>query len=69
MKDFKIIDKSEVWSKLHEGKRILAVVLYPGPSIFKREFDTGIHEIRIESIRRINYLIDKVDNVEFYEEL
>ncbi len=63
MKNFKQIDKRDVWPKLQDGKRVYVV-------IFKSVlFTEGLNDLsRIWSVHNINKLLTEEDVV-FYEEI
>lgn len=63
MKNFKQIDKCDVWPKLQDGKRVYVV-------IFKSSlFTEGLNDLtRHWPVRNINKLLTEEDVV-FYEEL
>lgn len=63
MKNFKQIDKSDVWPHLQAGKRVYAV-------IFKSmNFHMGIIDLAEDLlVYRINQLL-KEENIVFYEEI
>lgn len=63
MKNFKQIDKCDVWPKLQDGKRVYVV-------IFKSSlFTEGLNDLtRQWPVRNINKLLTEED-VAFYEEI
>lgn len=62
MKDFKQIDKCDVWPHLQAGKKVFAVIL---KSI---KFTTGLKYLYVRwDVGDINKIL-KEDNVVFYEE-
>jgi hypothetical protein len=63
MKNFKQIDKCDVWPKLQDGKRVYVV-------IFKSVlFTEGLNDLsRVWSVHNINKLLTEEDVV-FYEEI
>lgn len=63
MKNFKQIDKCDVWPKLQDGKRVYAVILR---SLL---FTEGLNDLtRNWSVHNINKLLTEKD-VAFYEEI
>lgn len=63
MKNFKQIDKFDVWPKLQDGKRVYAVIF---ESVL---FTEGVNDLTIKwPVRNINKLLNE-ENVVFYEEI
>lgn len=63
MKNFKQIDKSDVWPKLQAGRKVYAVVFQSAL------FTEGLNDLtRKWSVRNINSLL-KDDDVAFFEEI
>lgn len=63
MKNFKQIDKSDVWPKLQVGRKVYAVIFQSAL------FTEGLNDLtRKWSVHNINSLL-KDDDVAFYEEI
>lgn len=60
MKDFKQIDKCDVWPHLQAGKKVFAVILK------SRIFREGLNDLSEWATKGINNLLEE-ENVVFYE--
>lgn len=62
MKNFKSIDKCDVWSHLQAGKQVIAVVFN------SRKFSEGLHDLQFTRVTLINELLEE-ENTIFYERI
>lgn len=60
MNNWKLIDRAEVWSRLHDGKTVVGVVLEVGDN------KLGIYRLRDKVVARVEDLLED-ENAVFFE--